>query len=203
MRKLVRKDCSNIYLLPMSEEFLAQKEKITMIGIVAKPATEDYTKGYYLLPVDSDKITAWFCGSHGSPYHIEGHRSQNMSDIYAPLGTPIYAMADGRVIDIKENSKIHGATPEFIRAGNYVDVIYRNGEFGSMEHLPKNFAVDNSLNVGDSFKAGQKIAMIGNTGFLEYTNSHKGSHVHICIGDEDWVSRKIRFAGLSSDPYLA
>jgi len=83
-------------------------------------------------------ITSYFSGAHPG------------IDIAAPLGTPIYASADGTVVDVVQLS--YGF-------GWYVTVDHGNGRRSQYSHL-SGFLVSR----GDKVSQGQQIARMGSTG---------------------------------------
>lgn len=70
-------------------------------------------------------------------------------DIPAPVGTSVLAALPGEVTDI-------GSHP---RLGNYVKITHQDGTYSLYGHLQRS-----TVNVGNSIKAGQTIALLGNTG---------------------------------------
>ncbi|MBX4200083.1 M23 family metallopeptidase [Candidatus Parcubacteria bacterium] len=102
--------------------------------------------GYYMRPVDGIKTQ----GLHG----------HNGIDIGAPVGTPIWASAAGKVII----SKIGGYNGGY---GSYIVVSHDNGTQTLYAHLSRN-----DIAVGDSVVQGQTIGAIGLTG------KTTGPHLH-------------------------
>jgi len=107
--------------------------------------------GYYIRPVVGGRKTQ---GVHG----------YNGIDIAAPVGTPIYAAAEGTVIVSAFNSGWHGGY------GNFIIIAHPNGTQTVYAHLSKNI-----VHAGDYVKQGQNIALMGSTG------NSTGSHVHFEI----------------------
>lgn len=106
--------------------------------------------GYYMRPVAGGKKTQ---GIHG----------YNGIDIGAPVGTPIYASADGEVI-ISRSGGWNGGY------GNYVVIRHSNGTQTLYSHNSKN-----AVAVGDTVKQGDIIGFIGATG------KATGPHLHFEI----------------------
>ncbi len=84
----------------------------------------------------------------------------NGIDMAAPIGTPVVAAKEGRVI-------FAGWSGGY---GLHVVIRHNNGFTTSYSHLSKSF-----VKVGDWVKAGQRIANVGNTG------RSTGPHLHFEI----------------------
>lgn len=106
--------------------------------------------GYYLRPIVGGRK------SQG----IHGH---NAVDLAAPIGTPIMAAADGKVIVSKTGGYNGGY-------GTYVVISHSNGTQTVYGHMSANY-----VNVGDSVDQGTMIGRIGMTG------NTSGPHVHFEI----------------------
>jgi murein DD-endopeptidase MepM/ murein hydrolase activator NlpD len=104
--------------------------------------------GYFIRPVVGGIKTQ----------NVHGH---NGIDIGAPIGTPIRATADGKVVLARSGGWGGGY-------GSYVIIQHPNGMQTLYGHMSR---VD--VSVGDSVSQGQTIGAVGNTG-----DSH-GAHLHI------------------------
>lgn len=85
-------------------------------------------------------------------------------DIANAVGTPIYAIADGVVID-------SGPATGY---GNWIRIRHEDGSISEYGHQTKNH-----VKVGDTVKAGDHIADMGSEGFST------GPHLHLTIYDTD------------------
>lgn len=103
--------------------------------------------GYYKAPLASYKRTQ---GVHGN----------NGVDLATPVGSPIYAAADGTVV-ISSMGSWHGGY------GNYVVISHPNGTQTVYAHNR-----ENTVNVGEQVKQGDLIGYVGLTGRTT------GAHVH-------------------------
>lgn len=106
--------------------------------------------GYYIRPISGGKKSQ---GIHG----------YNGVDLAAPVGTPIYAAADGEVI-ISRSGGWNGGY------GNYVVIRHPNGTQTLYSHNSRN-----NVSVGDSVNQGDVIGFIGATG------KATGAHLHFEI----------------------
>lgn len=78
-------------------------------------------------------------------------------DVAAPIGTYVYAIADGQVTMAKRNGS----------AGNEIRIKHKNGVESRYMHMQKR-----TVKVGDKVKAGQLIGTVGDTG------NATGPHLH-------------------------
>ncbi len=87
-------------------------------------------------------------------------------------GTAICAARDGIVIAVKDNSNKHGKTYKFQEYGNYVTIYHKDGTMANYFHIKKS---GSKVKVGDKIKAGEIIALSGNTGWSS------GPHLHFQV----------------------
>ncbi len=121
------------------------------------PAPSKSAVGYFIKPIKGIKTQ----GLHG--------KYRSAVDIGAPVGTPIYASATGRVIVAKMGGWNGGY-------GNYIVIQHSNGMQSLYAHLSE---VD--VSSGDSVKQGTFIAKSGNTG------NSTGPHLHFeLLGVRNW-----------------
>lgn len=113
-------------------------------------SSQTVPSGYYLRPINGGRKSQ---GVHG----------HNGVDLAAPVGTPILASADGKVI----LSRTGGWNGGY---GTYVVVSHSNGTQSLYAHMK-----DNNVSVGDIVKQGQVIGTIGMTG------KTTGPHIHFEI----------------------
>jgi len=92
-------------------------------------------------------------------------------DFLVPIGAPIFAAASGKVIWLKDDSKIGGKDrKKYWDLGNRIVIKHKNGEYTAYEHLKYKGVV---VKVGQKIKKGQIIGYSGNTGW-----STIGPHLH-------------------------
>lgn len=118
--------------------------------------------GFLANPCPSASISSEF-GGRASPGGI-GSTNHKGRDYAAPLGTPIYAAADGTVIQAAYNS---------VR-GNYLQLDHNNGLKTLYQHCSR-IVVQN----GQRVNKGQVIAYVGNTG------ASTGPHLHFEVWEND------------------
>ena len=122
-----------------------------VVGKSISSVTGSNSAGYYIRPI---KIGVRTQGIHG----------YNGVDLAAPLGTPIYASAEGVVIVSRNDGGYNGGY------GNFVIISHPNGTQSVYAHNSKNL-----VKAGDYVEQGQKIALMGSTG------KSTGSHIHFEI----------------------
>lgn len=94
-----------------------------------------------------------------------GRRQHRALDISAPIGTPIYTVAPGKVTAVKP---LDGAS------GNWVQVTHTDGTTSTYSHM-NSF----SVKVGDTVGAGAVLGEVGNTGV------GTAPHLHLVMRDKD------------------
>ena len=126
-----------------------------------------------------------------SPAHQESYKNgmyKHSVDFVVPEGTQVRAAADGKVIETKSDSTIHGKTDRFDEFTNYIEIEHRNGEYSWYEHLKKNGVL---VKPGERVKRGQVIGYSGETGWI----AHLGPHLHFMVGkgetDKDYQTLQI------------
>lgn len=108
-------------------------------------------------------------------FDMDGH---NGIDIVRPWGEPLYAIEDGTVVAVKNDPHGYGKNVKYISDNPDEDGFYNEWVYGHNS--------ENLVKLGDKVKRGQKIALMGNTGFTisgstPYwkTNPYAGTHVHL------------------------
>lgn len=101
-------------------------------------------------------------GTFTSGYGPRWGTMHNGIDIAAPIGTPIYAVMGGTVIDSGPASGY----------GNWIRIQHDDGSISVYGHMPANMLY---VGVGDRVEAGQNIAGMGSEG------QSTGSHLHFEI----------------------
>jgi len=105
---------------------------------------------------------------------ISDSRAHFGKDKYAidfPLkeGTAVLASADGKVIDIKDDSKVGGDNPQYCNEANYVTIEHAKKEITQYIHLKHKGLF---VKVGDLVERGQVIGLSGNTGYSTEPHLH-------------------------------
>lgn len=129
------------------------------------------TKNKYKYPVNISEKTR--ISSDESPAHIKNLK--HSVDFIVEEGTPVKAVMDGIVVDLKSDSNIGGAGKEFEPLGNFIEIEHDNNEYSEYEHLRKDGVL---VKAGDRVKKGQLIGYSGATGWL----ARLGPHLHFMVG---------------------
>ena len=119
-------------------------------GVSVSGNTQVVTSGYYKRPINNGRKSQ---GLHG----------HNGVDLAAPVGTPIVASAEGKVI-VSRTGGYNGGY------GTYVVISHSNGTQTLYAHMSTN-----NVKVGQSIEQGEVIGAIGMTG------KTTGPHVHFEI----------------------
>ena len=110
----------------------------------------------------------------GTPY--AGHKG---TDYMAPLGTPLYAIADGVVVESTENGPGWGVYVKIAHniGGNTVTSLYAHMMYGSRR-----------VTVGQTVSAGQLIGQVSDTGRAFGTHLHLEIYVNgSWVNSESWL----------------
>lgn len=134
--------------------------------VVIIPAMGSY--GQVMIKPVTGTVTQEFGGSHTG------------IDIYAPLGTPVYAPSNGVVTAIRTGS-YRGDTGAG-GAGNYIIIEHNPGDsnqylgYCPIKDYTRYYHLDSvGVSVGQSVTQGQQIGTVGNTG---NTQGPTGLHLH-------------------------
>lgn len=130
-----------------------------------------HTDSYlYRLPYASGKSFELSQGCNGASTHQAGQRYAH--DFSMPVGTPILAARDGRVVAVKENSDKGGASAAYRNDGNYVIVEHDDRTLGQYFHLAQNGA---AVSLAQTVQRGEVLGYAGNTG------QSTGPHLHFDV----------------------
>ncbi|MEK6963987.1 MAG: M23 family metallopeptidase [Nanoarchaeota archaeon] len=129
------------------------------------------TKNHYAYPIGKEKILR--ITHNESPAHVGALKYA--VDFIVPEGTPVMVVADGKIVEIKDDSDIGGKDKKYEPHGNYIEIQHSNGEYSEYEHLQKGSAI---IKVGEVVKQGQIIGYSGATGWI----AHLGPHLHFMVG---------------------
>lgn len=111
-------------------------------------------------------------GIGGIISHQRGSLNEFAWDFEMPVGTPVHASAHGRVVLVVDEHSVGGYDESMRSKANAVWIDHGGGALSSYVHL----AQDSSLvQVGQLVRAGQAIALSGNTGYSV------GPHLHFAV----------------------
>jgi len=108
---------------------------------------------------------------------MEGHNGQ---DYVRPHGEPMYAVEDGIVLEVNNHPKGFGKHLRFLSTTKDTKGYQREWTYGHCHTI--------FVEIGDVVTAGQKIATMGNTGFVVSgatpfwkNNPYAGTHLHLGV----------------------
>lgn len=125
------------------------------------------------------------------------HKNRAAIDFKMRWGTKICAARDGVVTRMKEDGNKGGLKPEYRQHGNSIIIQHEDGSRAGYWHLKENGAL---VNVGDTVKKGQVIALSGKTGYTAMP------HLHFVVwkssAENRWQQVATRFQTKKSAKYL-
>ncbi len=144
----------------VSKNPLRNEVKLLQKGII-----KDDTSYIYALPYEEGKkfrvIQGYFTGFT--------HRERAALDFNMKKGTKITAARDGVVVRAKEDGTLGGLNKKYRSHGNNIVIQHSDGSRAGYWHLQHNGAL---VNIGDTVKKGQVIAISGKTGFAFVPHLH-------------------------------
>ena len=130
-----------------------------------KGIIKDDTSYIYSLPFKAAKKYVIVQGYFGK----FSHKERAALDFKMKKGTPVIAARDGVVIRVKEDSDKGGGNKKYRQFGNNIVLQHTDSSRSGYWHLQKNGVL---VNIGDSVKKGQVIALSGNTGYTAFPHLH-------------------------------
>lgn len=158
-----------------------------------KGITKDDTSYIYGLPYEEGKSHLLVQGYFSS----FTHRERAALDFKMKRGTKICAAREGVVVRLKEDGDRGGLKKRYRPYGNYVIIQHGDSSRAGYWHLQKDGVL---VNVGDTVKKGQVIALSGKTGY-SFT-----PHLHFLVWSTDnrrqWRQVATRFQTSKGVRYL-
>lgn len=135
-------------------------------------------KNFTLKKYPNGSITQWF-GENPDLYRPWGLTAHNGIDIVSPWGTPMCAIEDGQITDVKLTAGGYGKHVR-LRSTATTDGLKREWVYGHCSEI--------YCEVGQLVQAGDHIADMGNTGFVVSGatpwwkhNPYAGTHLHLGV----------------------
>lgn len=154
--------------------------------------TED-TSYVYALPYEKGKKYCMLQG-YFSPFT---HKERAALDFKMKRGTKICAARDGVVVRLKEDGDRGGLKRKYRAYGNYVIIQHEDSSRAGYWHLQKDGVL---VNIGDTVRKGQVIALSGKTGYSAIP------HLHFLVWSSDnrrqWRQVGTRFQTSKGIKYL-
>jgi murein DD-endopeptidase MepM/ murein hydrolase activator NlpD len=126
---------------------------------------KDDTSYIYALPYEEGKT---FRVIQGYFSHFT-HKERAALDFNMKRGTKIAAAREGVVVRVKEDGTKGGFNKKYRSDGNNIVIQHADGSRAGYWHLQHNGAL---VNVGDTVKKGQVIALSGKTGYAAVPHLH-------------------------------
>jgi murein DD-endopeptidase MepM/ murein hydrolase activator NlpD len=130
-----------------------------------KGIIKDDTSYVYGLPFENGKAHFLVQGYFGK----FSHKERAALDFKMKKGTKILAARDGVVTRVKEDGNQGGWSPKYRQYGNNIIIQHADNSRSGYWHIQKDGAI---VNVGDTVKRGQVIALSGNTGYTAFPHLH-------------------------------
>ncbi|MEO7922891.1 MAG: M23 family metallopeptidase [Chitinophagaceae bacterium] len=143
------------------------------VKLLQKGVIKDDTSYVYALPYEEGKT---FRVIQGYFSHFT-HKERAALDFNMKRGTRITAAREGVVVRVKEDGTLGGLKKKYRSHGNNIVIQHSDGSRAGYWHLQHNDAL---VNVGDTVKKGQLIALSGKTGYAMVP------HLHFLV----WISNK-------------
>ena len=135
------------------------------IKLLQKGKIKDDTSFVYALPFENGSTHLLVQGYFGK----YSHKERAALDFKMKKGTKVLAARDGVVTRVKEDGERGGTKKEFRADGNNIIIQHFDNSRSGYWHLQKNGAL---VNVGDTVRKGQVIALSGNTGYTAFPHLH-------------------------------
>jgi murein DD-endopeptidase MepM/ murein hydrolase activator NlpD len=162
------------------------------VKLLQKGKVKDDTSYVYGLPYEEGKAYRIVQGYFG-PW---SHKERAALDFKMKRGTKICAIRDGIVTRVKEDGDRGGWSSKYRQDGNNIIITHADGSRAGYWHLQKDGAL---VNVGDTVKKGQVIALSGKTGYAAMP------HLHLLVwssGGGGWRQVATRFQTSKGIKYL-
>lgn len=155
------------------------KLKIEVGEIICDIEIGDPLQSRYILPFQ--KGNKFLCNQSYCPTNPNwGHYNWFALDFEMPIGTPVIAARDGKVLYIEERwtdgNRMSGQA-------NYLYILHDDGTVAEYYHLTKDGVI---VKEGDQVQAGQVIALSGDTG------PSIGPHLHFVLYRSSWEYSKFQ-----------
>ena len=144
----------------VSNNPLRKQVKLLQKGII-----KDDTSYVYALPYEEGKKFRIMQGY----FSRFTHKERAALDFNMNRGTNIAAAREGVVVRVKEDGTLGGLKKKYRSHGNNIVIQHADGSRAGYWHLQHNGAL---VNVGDSVKKGQVIALSGKTGYALVPHLH-------------------------------
>ncbi len=163
------------------QQYLFSLEPTTTRGRIGYSLVYTFALGDPDTAAPDDTYLYLFPFAHGTKHRVTqgyngsfSHFGENQYAVDFDLdeGTEVYAARGGRVVEVKEDSRVGGPSMAYADRANLIMVAHDDGTFGNYVHLRYHGA---EVQVGDRVEAGDMIGYSGNTGVSS------GPHLHFDV----------------------
>ena len=154
-----------IFLLILSACSVSKNPLRQQVKQLQKGIIKDDTSFIYALPYEEGKTFRVIQGY----FSRFTHKERAALDFNMKRGTKICAAREGVVVRVKEDGKKGGLDKKYRADGNNIVIQHPDGSRAGYWHLQYNGAL---VNVGDTVKKGQVIALSGKTGYAFNPHLH-------------------------------
>jgi murein DD-endopeptidase MepM/ murein hydrolase activator NlpD len=172
---------------------VSNKPQRKQVRLLRNGIIKDDTSYIYTLPFEKGRAFYIVQGYYG----VFSHQQRAALDFKMKQGTKICAAREGVVVRVKEDGDRGGWNKKYSKDGNNIVIQHPDGSRAGYWHLQKDGAL---VNVGDTVKQGQIIALSGRTGYASMP------HLHFLVWRNDhnkqWSSIPTRFQTSKKIRYL-
>ena len=131
-------------------------------------------KGVYSFPLDCNREVGFLCtqGMCGCFTHFYPN-TQHAIDLECPVGTPVLAIGDGKVVDILESNTVSGIHASNLYKWNSLMIALADGNFVEYVHIKTNSV---QVQIGDMVTLGQHLCDSGDVGCCPRPHLHIQMH---------------------------
>ncbi len=160
------------YLFSIFNRFVTEKDlKLDFETTIGDPNAVIENPDYpYVFPFEEGTQRRVSQGYNGR-YSHRGWQRYSL-DFGMPIGTPVCAVRDGMIVDVKQDSGKSGRARRYSQHANYITLSHGDGTYSQYVHLDK---FGSLVEVGTKVTQGQVIGLSGNTG------RSKGPHLHFMV----------------------
>jgi murein DD-endopeptidase MepM/ murein hydrolase activator NlpD len=180
------------FLLTMTACSVSKNPLRKQVKQLQKGLIKDDTSYIYALPYEEGKTFRVIQGY----FSRFTHKERAALDFNMKRGTKICAAREGVVVRVKEDGKKGGLDKKYRADGNNIVIQHPDGSRAGYWHLQYNGAL---VNVGDTVKKGQVIALSGKTGYAF------NPHLHFLVwrsSGGNWQQVPTRFMTSKGVKYL-
>ena len=181
-----------VFLVAIASCYVSKNPLRKEVKLLQKGIIKDDTSHVYALPYPEGKSYRLVQGYFSSFTHKE----RAALDFKMKRGTRICAVRDGVVVRVKEDGDRGGWNKKYRPYGNNIVIQHEDGSRAGYWHLQKDGAL---VNLGDSVKKGQVIALSGKTGYAAFP------HLHFLVwtyNNGNWQQIATRFQTSKGIKYL-